>query len=63
MCVTEEKFQVEFFETDKGTKPAKEFLDSLDTKMRAKVLRLLVLAEKYRNIFLAREAEKDGKHE
>ena len=125
--VTEEKFQVEFFETDKGTKPAIEFLNGLDTKMRAKVLRLLALleengnslrepyskplgddifelrakvgsditrmlyffyyhgriivtngfvkktqktptqdkklAKKYRNIFLAREAEKGGKYE
>lgn len=47
--VTEEKFQVEFFETDKGTKPAIEFLNGLDTKMRAKILRLLALLEENGN--------------
>ena len=81
--VTEEKFQVEFFETDKGTKPAIEFLNGLDTKMlyffyyhgRIIVTNGFVkktqktptqdkkLAEKYRSIFLAREAEKGGKYE
>ena len=29
-------FRVEFYETEKGVQPAKEFLLSLDTKMRAK---------------------------
>ena len=29
-------FQIEFYETEQGIQPAKEFLLSLDTKMRAK---------------------------
>ena len=31
------KFEVEFYENDKGEQPAKEFLMSLDSKMRAKM--------------------------
>lgn len=31
------KFEVEFYETEAGRQPAKEFLLSLDKKMRAKV--------------------------
>jgi len=30
------KFEVEFYETETGRQPAKEFLLSLDKKMRAK---------------------------
>ena len=32
-----QRFEVEFYETEKGVLPAKEFLESLDTKMRAKM--------------------------
>lgn len=34
-----EKFKVEFFVDDKGNIPAKEFLLSLEPKLRAKVFR------------------------
>lgn len=34
-------FKIEMYETDDGKKPVREFLLSLDTKMRAKVLRNL----------------------
>ena len=32
-------FKIEMYETDDGKKPVRELLLSLDTKMRAKVLR------------------------
>lgn len=36
----------EFYETEKGTVPVQNFLNSLDKKMRAKVMRqLLILSE------------------
>lgn len=38
-----EKFEIEFYETIKGEEPAKDFLDSLNTKMRAKMLDTIVL--------------------
>lgn len=34
-------FKIEMYETDDGKKPVRELLLSLDTKMRAKVLRNL----------------------
>jgi phage-related protein len=34
-------FNIEFFETDEGKKPILEFLQSLDAKMEAKVIRNL----------------------
>ena len=46
---TEDKFEVEFFKTDNGNKPAKEFLDSLDKKMRSKMLWLLSILEENGN--------------
>ena len=33
-----EKFEVEFYERDTGEQPAKDFLLSLDKKMRAKMV-------------------------
>lgn len=40
------KFTVIFYEKEDGTEPAKEFLLSLDTKMRAKMVRTIsILAE------------------
>lgn len=42
-----DKFEVEFYTKDNGDKPAKEFILSLDIKMRAKVLGIInVLEEK-----------------
>lgn len=42
-----DKFEVEFYTKENGEKPAKEFILSLDVKMRAKVLGILkVLEEK-----------------
>ncbi|MDO4458585.1 MAG: type II toxin-antitoxin system RelE/ParE family toxin [Clostridia bacterium] len=35
------KFEVEFYEKENGQEPAKEFILSLDTKMRAKVLSII----------------------
>ena len=41
------QFQVEFYETEDGKEPVKEFLDSLDDKMAAKLIGLMeVLEEK-----------------
>lgn len=34
-------FNIEFFETDDGKKPVREFLQSLDARMEAKVIRNL----------------------
>lgn len=33
-----QEFEIIFYETDTGEKPVKDFLDSLDVKMRAKML-------------------------
>ena len=42
-----DKFQVEFYTKDNGEKPAKDFILSLDTKIKAKILGLIdVLEEK-----------------
>ena len=37
------KFDIEFYQKEDGTSPAEEFISSLDTKMRAKVVRTIVL--------------------
>ena len=42
-------FEIEFYQLPNGTKPAEEFLDSLDTKMRAKALHSLSLLEEFGN--------------
>ena len=40
------EFEIIFYDKPDGTEPVKEFLDSLDVKMRAKMLRtVLLLAE------------------
>ena len=39
------KFELEFYRKDNGGCPIEEFLDSLELKMRAKVLRTLLLLE------------------
>lgn len=45
--ITMDKFEVEFYTKDNGEKPAKDFILSLDTKMKAKILGLIdVLEEK-----------------
>lgn len=36
-------FEIIFYEKADGTKPAQEFLDSLDEKMRAKMVRTIVM--------------------
>ncbi|MBD5548321.1 MAG: type II toxin-antitoxin system RelE/ParE family toxin [Lachnospiraceae bacterium] len=42
-----DKFEVEFYTKDNGEKPAKDFIISLDVKMRAKILGIIeVLEEK-----------------
>lgn len=39
------RFEVEFFEKPDGTFPAEEFISSQDTKMKAKLYRLIELLE------------------
>jgi len=39
------KFEVEFYETETGRQPAKEFLLSLDKKMRAKMLHMISILQ------------------
>ena len=38
-------YNVVFYESEKGDKPIEEFLDSLDVKMRAKVISMMELLE------------------
>lgn len=38
------QYKVIFYETENGKQPAKEFLLSLDTKMRAKMMRIIDMA-------------------
>lgn len=38
-------FEIIFYDKEDGTEPAKEFLDSLDVKMRAKMLRTIVMLQ------------------
>ena len=40
-------FDVDYYEDEKGKKPAEEFIDSLDVKMRAKVFGRLELLEEH----------------
>ena len=42
-------YKIEFYEADSGNKPVEEFLDSLDVKMNAKMVRLLELLEEKGN--------------
>ena len=44
-----QRFEVEYFEKEDGTYPAKEFILSQDVKMRAKLFRLLELLEEKGN--------------
>lgn len=39
------RFEIEFYETDKGEQPARDFLLSLDVKMRAKMAMIIELLE------------------
>ena len=39
--------EVQYFEDDQGRQPAREFIDGLDPKMRAKVFGRLLLLEEY----------------
>lgn len=45
----EEKWLVEFYETEPGEKPCLDFLNTLEVKLRAKVFRDLTLLEQYGN--------------
>ena len=40
------KFEIIFYEKEDGTMPAQDFLDSLDDKMRAKMIRMLQMLQK-----------------
>lgn len=40
-----EKFDIEFFELEDGSEPAKEYIDSLDKKMQAKIFKVAELLE------------------
>lgn len=40
-----DKFEIIFYDKADGTEPAKEFLDSLDIKMRAKMLRTISMLQ------------------
>lgn len=42
-----QRFTVDFYRTENGTCPVQEFLDSLNDKMRAKVLRMILLLEEH----------------
>lgn len=44
-----DKFEVEFYTKDNGEKPAKEFILSLDKKMRAKFLGIIDILEENGN--------------
>jgi phage-related protein len=40
-------YEVNYYTTDKGVKPVEEFIDSLDSKMKAKVFGRLSLLQEY----------------
>lgn len=44
-----DKFEVEFYTKDNGEKPAKDFILSLDTKMRAKLMGMVNILEEKGN--------------
>lgn len=44
-----DEFEIVFYEKQDGSKPARDFLLSLDVKMRAKMVRTIVLLEKNGN--------------
>ncbi len=43
------RFEVEFYERADGTQPAKDFILSLDRKMRAKVLSMIAILQENGN--------------
>jgi phage-related protein len=43
------RFQVEFYATENGVQPAKDFLLSLDTKMRAKMVTMISILQENGN--------------
>lgn len=45
----DEKFTVEFYETEKGERPSLDFINTLEVKLRAKVFRDLKLLEEKGN--------------
>lgn len=44
-----QKFDVDFYRKEDGSCPVEEFLDSLSNKMRAKLLKMIVLLQKNGN--------------
>ena len=40
-----EEFEIIFYSKDDGTEPAKEFIQSLDKKMQAKILRMIEMLQ------------------
>ncbi len=40
-------FRIDYYEDERGNKPVKQFIDSLDYKMKAKIFRRLELLEEY----------------
>ena len=47
------EFGIDFYEMENGTKPAEDFLKTLDAKMLAKVLRTIdLLEELYKTLYL-----------
>lgn len=42
-------FKAEFYKTEKGDKPAKDFILSQDEKMKAKIFGLVDILEQYGN--------------
>lgn len=52
-----QEFEVIFYEKPDGTEPAKDFILSLDKKMRAKVIRTIELLEKNGNMLREPESK------
>lgn len=42
-------FDIDFYQLPNGTKPVKEFLDSLDTKMRVKAIQSIEILQEFGN--------------
>lgn len=57
----DEKFMVEFYETEKGERPSLDFINTLEVKLRAKVFRdLKLLEEKGNELRLPYSEDLDG---
>jgi hypothetical protein len=47
VIMTRMAWEIEYFETGKGRCPVQEFIDSLDTRSKAKIARTLDLLEEF----------------